>query len=142
MNLEVLKKAKKEKRMTLQEISDKSGIPKRTVDQIFSGKTTNPRIDTVQAIERALGLGGGSRALGCRKCRKTSRARPRLWAPKTPKTLLSFRPFLSECAAGSIRPNRPVNQMQGNRPTPRVFENFPPPIPERAFRYADVQTHP
>ena len=60
MNLEVLKKAKKEKRMTLQEISDKSGIPKRTVDQIFSGKTTNPRIDTVQAIERALGLGGGS----------------------------------------------------------------------------------
>lgn len=45
MNLEVLKKAKKEKRMTLQEISDKSGIPKRTVDQIFSGKTTNPRID-------------------------------------------------------------------------------------------------
>lgn len=59
MNLEVLKKAKKEKRMTLQEISDKSGIPKRTVDQIFSGKTTNPRIDTVQAIERALGLGGG-----------------------------------------------------------------------------------
>lgn len=33
-----------------------SNIPKRTVDGIFSGKTKNPRIDTMQAIERALGL--------------------------------------------------------------------------------------
>jgi len=56
MNIEQLKIIKKNKRMTLQEISDISGIPKRTVDQIFSGKTTNPRIDTIQAIERALGI--------------------------------------------------------------------------------------
>ncbi|MDE6504836.1 MAG: helix-turn-helix domain-containing protein [Clostridia bacterium] len=42
--------------MTLQQIADTSGIPKRTVDQIFSGKTTNPRVDTMQAIEQALGL--------------------------------------------------------------------------------------
>ncbi len=42
--------------MTLQEIAENSGIPKRTVDQIFSGKTKNPRIDTMQAIERALGI--------------------------------------------------------------------------------------
>ena len=59
MDIERLKKAKKENRMTLQEISDKSGIPKRTVDQIFSGKTTNPRVDTMQAIERALGISDG-----------------------------------------------------------------------------------
>ena len=56
MDIEYLKKVKKDKKMTLQEISDSSGIPKRTVDGIFSGKTKNPRIDTMQAIERALGI--------------------------------------------------------------------------------------
>ena len=56
MNIDALKKAKKEKGMTLQQIADISGIPKRTVDQIFSGKTINPRVDTMQAIEEALGL--------------------------------------------------------------------------------------
>jgi transcriptional regulator with XRE-family HTH domain len=56
MDIEGLKLLKKQKKMTLQQISDMSGIPKRTVDDIFSGKTKNPRIDTMQAIERALGL--------------------------------------------------------------------------------------
>ncbi len=56
MNAEYLKKAKKDKKMTLQQIAEKSNIPKRTVDDIFSGKTPNPRIDTLQAIEKALGL--------------------------------------------------------------------------------------
>lgn len=54
--LEIIKQAKKNKKMTLQEIADLSGVPKRTVDDIFSGHTKNPRIDTVQAIERVLGL--------------------------------------------------------------------------------------
>ncbi len=56
MDIEGLKQLKKEQKMTLQQISDLSGIPKRTVDDIFSGKTKNPRIDTMQAIERALGI--------------------------------------------------------------------------------------
>lgn len=56
MNIEILKTAKKRKKLTLQQIADLSGIPKRTVDQIFSGKTTNPRIDTLEAIQEALGL--------------------------------------------------------------------------------------
>lgn len=56
MDIESLKLLKKQKKLTLQQISDMSGIPKRTVDGIFSGKTKNPRIDTMQAIERALGL--------------------------------------------------------------------------------------
>lgn len=56
MTIEELKKRKKELKMTLQEISDISGIPKRTVDDIFSGHTQNPRLDTVQAIARALGI--------------------------------------------------------------------------------------
>ena len=56
MNLDLWKQVKKEKKLTLQDISDLSNIPKRTVDDIFSGKTTNPRTDTAQAIEKALGI--------------------------------------------------------------------------------------
>lgn len=56
MDIEYLKKVKTEKKITLDEISAKSGIPKRTVEDIFRGATKNPRIDTMQAIERALGI--------------------------------------------------------------------------------------
>lgn len=56
MKIEQLKAEKKRRKMTLQQIADLSGVPKRTVDDIFSGHTQNPRIDTVQAIERALGI--------------------------------------------------------------------------------------
>lgn len=56
LSVEDLKNAKKAKKITLQEISDLSHIPKRTVDKIFSGVTENPRIDTIEAIAKALGL--------------------------------------------------------------------------------------
>ncbi len=56
MNINTLKTAKKQKKLTLEQISNISGIPKRTVDDIFSGRTKNPRIDTIQPIERALGI--------------------------------------------------------------------------------------
>lgn len=56
MNLELWKKIKKEKKLTLSDISILSNIPKRTVDDIFAGVTKNPRTDTVEAIEKALGL--------------------------------------------------------------------------------------
>lgn len=62
-DIETLKAIKKQKKLTLQEIADASGIPKRTVDDIFSGKTKHPRIDTMQAIERALGITPGQEAL-------------------------------------------------------------------------------
>lgn len=42
--------------MTYEQLSKKSGIPLNTLKNIFSGKTAHPRIDTIQAIERALGL--------------------------------------------------------------------------------------
>lgn len=64
MDLELWKKMKKEKKMTLQDISDISNIPKRTVDDIFAGVTKNPRTDTVEAIEKALGLNKPSVILG------------------------------------------------------------------------------
>ena len=49
-------KTRKEQKITLDILSAKSGIPLNTLKNIFSGRTPTPRIDTVQAIERALGL--------------------------------------------------------------------------------------
>ena len=56
MDISIMKARKKELKMTLDEISERSGIPKRTLEDIFRGATKNPRIDTMEAIERALGL--------------------------------------------------------------------------------------
>lgn len=56
MKIETLKQKKKETRITFDELSEKSGIPKRTLENIFHGITKNPRIDTINAIENALGL--------------------------------------------------------------------------------------
>ena len=56
MDIELWKKIKKEKRLTNQDISDLSGVPKRTVENVFSGSTSFPRADTIQAIEKALGI--------------------------------------------------------------------------------------
>lgn len=56
MDILTLKQRKKELKITNDELSEKSGIPKRTIEDIFRGATKNPRIDTMQAIERALGL--------------------------------------------------------------------------------------
>lgn len=56
MNIELYKKLKKEKGLTMNEIAEKAGISKRTVEEIFSGRAKYPRIDTVQAIEKALGV--------------------------------------------------------------------------------------
>ena len=53
MDILDLKKLKKTLKITNEEISARSGIPKRTIEDIFRGKTKNPRIDTMQAIERA-----------------------------------------------------------------------------------------
>ena len=52
-----LKKIAKQKKMTYREISEKSGIPLGTLNNIFSSQTRNPRLDTIQKIERALGIG-------------------------------------------------------------------------------------
>lgn len=55
-NIETLKKRKKALKMTFDELSEKSGIARRTLLSIFQGDTPNPRIDTLQAIENALGI--------------------------------------------------------------------------------------
>ena len=56
MNVEYWKTLKKEQKLTFDALSEKSKIPKRTLEDIFSGRTPNPRTDTVEAIERALGI--------------------------------------------------------------------------------------
>ncbi len=60
MDTERLKKAKKEKKLTYEQLSQISGVPISTIYDIFRGVTSAPRIDTVQAIEKALGLSADS----------------------------------------------------------------------------------
>lgn len=56
MNLEKLKKRKKELGMTNQELSERSGVPLGTVNKIFSGATKSPQYDTILALETVLGM--------------------------------------------------------------------------------------
>lgn len=56
MNIELYKRIKKEKKLTMNDIAEKAGISKRTLEDVFSGRAPHPRIDTVQAIEKALGV--------------------------------------------------------------------------------------
>ena len=56
MDLELWKKQKIELGITFDDLSQKTHISISTLKDIFRGKTYAPRIDTVQAIEKALGL--------------------------------------------------------------------------------------
>ena len=56
MTIEEIKKYMKENKITYDDLSEKAKIPIVTLKSIFSGRTPNPRIDTMQAIEKALGL--------------------------------------------------------------------------------------
>ena len=56
MDLELWKKKRKELKLRYEDLAQKAGISKRSVEDIFRGYTTKPRIDTVESIERALGL--------------------------------------------------------------------------------------
>lgn len=55
-NLQFYKTRKKQLQLTNQQISEQSGIPKRTIEDFFRGASENPRIDTVEAINRVLGI--------------------------------------------------------------------------------------
>ena len=56
MEIQAIKAHLKTIGMTYETLSERSGIPLNTLKNIFRGKTKNPRIDTMQAIEDALGL--------------------------------------------------------------------------------------
>ena len=46
---------RKEKKISIDDLCARSGVPKGTLSKITAGITTNPTLDTVQAIARALG---------------------------------------------------------------------------------------
>lgn len=56
LTVSVIREELKKRKMTYKELSDLSGVPLDTLNNFFRGKTRNPRIDTMQAIERALGI--------------------------------------------------------------------------------------
>lgn len=56
MNIPQLKSFMREHKITYEELSHKSGISISTIKKIFAGISQYPRIDTMEAIERALGL--------------------------------------------------------------------------------------
>ena len=56
MNLEEMKRKKKELHLTCREISSRSGIPLGTVQKVFGGVTLSPRYETLMALEKVLAV--------------------------------------------------------------------------------------
>ena len=56
INLQLWKAKKKELHLNYEQIAAKAGVSKRTIEDIFRGYTTDPRVETVQRIEYALML--------------------------------------------------------------------------------------
>ncbi len=55
MWLDNLKELKKKTGMSAKQIADKTNLPERTVNRIFSGDTDNPYVDTLHRIVTVLG---------------------------------------------------------------------------------------
>ena len=56
MTIKEIKSYMKANKITQIMLAEKSGLPLQTLRKIFAGGTTHPRIDTMQAIEKALGI--------------------------------------------------------------------------------------
>lgn len=56
INIEQWKKAKKEKKLSYDDIAKITGYSRSTITNIFCGYIELPRYETIQAIEQALGL--------------------------------------------------------------------------------------
>lgn len=56
MGLEKIAEYKRKLGMTTEELAEKSGIPKGTLDKILSGVTKDPKLETLKSIARVLGL--------------------------------------------------------------------------------------
>lgn len=55
-NLNQLKARKKELGLSFDDLARITGYSRRAIIGVFNGETQSPRIDTVQAIEKALGF--------------------------------------------------------------------------------------
>lgn len=60
MEISEIKALMKQKKITQLQLSEMTGVPIQTLRYIFTGRTLHPRIDTMQAIEKALGLADSS----------------------------------------------------------------------------------
>ena len=56
MNLDKLKKAQYESKISLNKISKATGIGYATIHDIFNGKTVNPKLDTIVKITKTLNV--------------------------------------------------------------------------------------
>ena len=56
MEISKLNEARKKAGFSIEELSQKANLAKSTVEKVLFGVVKNPRVDTLQAIERALGL--------------------------------------------------------------------------------------
>ena len=56
MKIEDIKSFLKQNKITYEKLYELSGISISTIKKIFSGQAKYPRVDTVEAIEKALGL--------------------------------------------------------------------------------------
>ena len=56
MTIEEIKKYMKENKITYEDLAERANLSISTIKKIFSGSAKYPRIDTMQAIEKALGL--------------------------------------------------------------------------------------
>lgn len=55
MWLESLNRFKKNSGMTLEQISEASGIPKGTLNKLFAGQTKDPQLSTITAVVHCMG---------------------------------------------------------------------------------------
>ena len=55
MWLDLLIEMKKESGMTLEQLAEASGVPRGTINKIFAGQTTDPKITTVRDLVHAMG---------------------------------------------------------------------------------------
>ena len=56
MGLEIIAEYKKKMNLTTEELSEKSGVPVGTLNKILSGATKDPKLETLKAIAKVLGL--------------------------------------------------------------------------------------
>lgn len=56
MGLDKISEFKKKLNLTTEELSEKSGVPVGTLNKILSGATKDPKLETLKAIAKVLGL--------------------------------------------------------------------------------------
>lgn len=63
MDIEKLNEERKRRGLSIEALANLAELPKSTIEKILFGIVKNPRLDTVEAIERALGLNEKSPAI-------------------------------------------------------------------------------